>query len=118
MTRRFSSPEHEKVATQLRWSGRPESARRRRTGTQTPSSCDLPASSATGGLASPRAIDHIPRRRTKDSYLQTPSIWLQGSAGLAAWLWLAPIAASSSPWITPPPRGLPCLAPRSPGSGM
>ena len=102
MTRRFSSPEHEKVATQLRWSGRPESARRRRTGTQTPSSCDLPASSATRGLASPRAIDHIPRRRRKDSYLQTPSIWLQGSAGLAAWLWLAPVA-EALPTYTPIP---------------
>ncbi|MGH8575567.1 MAG: FG-GAP-like repeat-containing protein [Gammaproteobacteria bacterium] len=35
-------------------------------------------------------------------YRQTPSIWLQRSVGLAAWLWLAPVA-EAQPTYTPVP---------------
>jgi FG-GAP repeat protein len=98
MKRCFSSPEHE-TAPQLRWSGRSENE-------ATPDGhpdAELvrpAASSATGGLASQRAIDYLSQRRRKDLCRQTPSIWLRRSVGLAAWLWLAP-GAEALPTYTP-----------------
>ena len=96
MKRCFSSPEHEKVVPQLRWSGRSESEVT--SDRHTDAELVRPAvASATERLASPRAIDQ---------YRQTPSIWLRRSAGLVAWLWLAPVA-EALPTYTPIPLNHP-----------
>ena len=101
MKRCFISPEHEKLAPQLRWSGRSESEAA--ANGHTDAELLRPAaSSATGGLASQRAIDHISRRGRKDSYLQTPSIWLHTSVGLAAWLWVASVAEALATYTAIP----------------
>jgi hypothetical protein len=56
-------------------------------------------------------------------YRQTPSIWLQTSVGLAAWLWLAPVAEAQPtytpvPLDNPTPKRMPALPRRWPVSGI
>jgi hypothetical protein len=89
----FSSPEHEKVAPSEATPDRHTDA-------------DLVppvASSATGGLASPRVIEHISRRRRKDLYRHL--IALASAAALFACCGGATAEEGSAPGVTSTGQG-------------